>query len=659
MATTKVSELPTITALTDDDILIANDGNVTTSNITFANVISSIEAKSLTFTGNISFAGTTAGIDLGDLAAVDLSTPATDGQILAYEASSSSWKPVSNTTTPSLNDVALIGASTDVDLSVGNLFTVRGDGATTDGAIKLNCSQNSHGVTIQAPPHASAATYTLTLPDDTGTSGQALTTDGSGALSWADASGGSSFSVKPVVTAVDAAAVDQGTLWTAVQTVDQEYPGLAWYFYDYTGSSNSFNTTGTTGTVGGFENTPGTYTIKARAAWPFGVSDEVSINVTINAFSLNQNNLFGGLDGMQGTFDFYPSTASNYIALQGAVVYKNGDYVFDNGVEVADTANCIAFWSYTTDVLVAFRYNQSNALEFSYKFYNVSSLPAQGLVMTGSSSFYTSVSSQDTASNASSVLGKRIPAVGNYTGGVGSQHFLSITPAGSEFDNFGSDGSDWSYGFVLADDWVSGGTANQMLSPTGGDYIVNTVAAFGFGSTPYEYVHYGNNTSSFSSSSVGTSWSISSDGWMIGNAGDLVVVTFDSATNNWSFYVEGVLKAVTTGLSTYMNATTTVTELRLGDAAGSAATAYPDDYNELGGWPWRLSNIFVANGTAFTQAQVTELTADKADLSTSDNYTSFTTFATVTGSGVTSVKGAATYARGDISFPNTRAAVYS
>lgn len=146
---------------------------------------------------------------------------------------------------------------------------------------------------------------------------------------------------------------------------------------------------------------------------------------------------------------------------------------------------------------------------------------------------------------------------------------------------------------------------------------------------------------------------------MIGNAGDLVVVTFTASTNTWDFYVEGVLKATTTSLSTYMNATTTVTELRFGDVAGSSATAYPDDYNELGGWPWRLSNIFVANGTAFTQAQVTELTADKADLSTSDNYADFTTFATITGSGVTSVKGAATYARGDIAFTNTRAALYS
>ena len=58
--------------------------------------------------------------------------------------------------------------------------------------LKLNCSQNSHGVTIQAPPHSAAATYTLILPNNTGTSGQVLTTNGSGVLSFTTVSGGGS-----------------------------------------------------------------------------------------------------------------------------------------------------------------------------------------------------------------------------------------------------------------------------------------------------------------------------------------------------------------------------------------------------------------------------------------------------------------------------------
>ena len=59
-----------------------------------------------------------------------------------------------------------------------------GDGSSTDGQIQLNCSQNTHGVKIKSPPHSAGASYTLTLPDTTGTTGQFLQTDGSGALSW-------------------------------------------------------------------------------------------------------------------------------------------------------------------------------------------------------------------------------------------------------------------------------------------------------------------------------------------------------------------------------------------------------------------------------------------------------------------------------------------
>ena len=59
-----------------------------------------------------------------------------------------------------------------------------GDGTSTDGQIQLNCSQNTHGVKIKSPPHSAGASYTLTLPDTTGSTGEFLQTDGSGALSW-------------------------------------------------------------------------------------------------------------------------------------------------------------------------------------------------------------------------------------------------------------------------------------------------------------------------------------------------------------------------------------------------------------------------------------------------------------------------------------------
>lgn len=57
-------------------------------------------------------------------------------------------------------------------------------GATASAAVTLNCESNTHGVTIQAPPHSANATYTLTLPTSDGSNGQYMTTDGSGNLAF-------------------------------------------------------------------------------------------------------------------------------------------------------------------------------------------------------------------------------------------------------------------------------------------------------------------------------------------------------------------------------------------------------------------------------------------------------------------------------------------
>ena len=62
---------------------------------------------------------------------------------------------------------------------------VKGNGSVS-GQIELNCENNSHGVAIQAPPHASSAAYTMILPVDMGTAGKQLTTDGASQLYWAD-----------------------------------------------------------------------------------------------------------------------------------------------------------------------------------------------------------------------------------------------------------------------------------------------------------------------------------------------------------------------------------------------------------------------------------------------------------------------------------------
>ena len=62
---------------------------------------------------------------------------------------------------------------------------VKGNGSVS-GILELNCEQNSHGVSIQAPPHSAGASYTMILPVDMGTAGKQLTTDGTSQLYWAD-----------------------------------------------------------------------------------------------------------------------------------------------------------------------------------------------------------------------------------------------------------------------------------------------------------------------------------------------------------------------------------------------------------------------------------------------------------------------------------------
>ena len=94
---------------------------------------------------------------------------------------------VLNVGTPS--DGTVTNAKTNfVSTSSAAGLQIKGDG-TTDGTLQLNCSQNSHGVKIKSPNHASAQSYTLTLPSTAPSADKALITDGSGNLSFGTAGG--------------------------------------------------------------------------------------------------------------------------------------------------------------------------------------------------------------------------------------------------------------------------------------------------------------------------------------------------------------------------------------------------------------------------------------------------------------------------------------
>ena len=88
-------------------------------------------------------------------------------------------------TTVKVNADAVTNAKTEFTPGL----TIKGDGSSADGKIILNCSQNSHGVSIAGPAHSAGQSYNLVLPTSVGSNGQVLATNGSNTnqLSWIDA----------------------------------------------------------------------------------------------------------------------------------------------------------------------------------------------------------------------------------------------------------------------------------------------------------------------------------------------------------------------------------------------------------------------------------------------------------------------------------------
>ena len=111
-----------------------------------------------------------------------------------------------------------------------NIPVVTGDSTNGSGQITLNCENNSHGIKLKGPPHSAGANYTITLPNDTGTSGQALITNGSGVTSWSTTVAGRDVSADGTkLDGIESAATADQTaaeILTAVKTVDGGSSGL-------------------------------------------------------------------------------------------------------------------------------------------------------------------------------------------------------------------------------------------------------------------------------------------------------------------------------------------------------------------------------------------------------------------------------------------------
>ena len=468
---------------------------------------------------------------------------------------------------------------------------------------------------------------------------------------------GVGYEVKPTISAVQPATVLQGQQWQATQTGDSDIVDGVWSFYGYTGSG-SYSKSSSAGTVIGIENTPGTYTVNARQAWAFGVSDPVTLTVQVNPFTLTRTTMFGGIDGLQGRFNLSSVDTTDYIAITGAVVDPgSGSYVWDaDGSVQSEAANCIALYSYTRDILVAFRISATNTFEQVASHPSVATLPTQGQVPnSGSFTTYLTVSSQKDAAVASAVLGKHVPLGGQYTQGLGSQHYLKLTPAvPTTYAGFGSSNANWSYGFRLTDDWMANGYGNQMLAPgSDSEFFLNTINGLGISSNPFESVIYGNNTAGpFDSSTNAATWDISSANWKIASAGDLVVVTFNTTGSLWAVYVEGTKIYENNSVYVYMpSAVTTATTLEFGNFSRALGMiAYQTGDKQPAGWYSRLDSLFVSVGTAFDASQVTSLVTHKADLTAAPEYPLMTSLGVFDDNVIQDTKGGITYTRESFGF---------
>ena len=111
------------------------------------------------------------------------------------------------------NTISSTNTNGNILLEANGTGKIEVRGNTNSGAVILNCENNSHGVTLQAPAHSDfSGDYTLTLPINDGDANQFLKTNGSGVLSWDDpaaltvaqgGTGATSFADKAVLITQD------------------------------------------------------------------------------------------------------------------------------------------------------------------------------------------------------------------------------------------------------------------------------------------------------------------------------------------------------------------------------------------------------------------------------------------------------------------------
>lgn len=186
----------TVTSVTTTNVVLPITGVAdTTSTSLTANVFPNLIEGDVVYWDNAAGSWKNRALALDDLSDVNLTVAPTSSNVLRYDGTEfiAGSADLVEDTTPQLggdldtNNHSIVSTGTNdisFDPSVGQNVVFRGNATDGSGRIVLNCEDNTHGVTVQGPPHSAAANYDLILPNDMGTSGYVLSTDGASTTSW-------------------------------------------------------------------------------------------------------------------------------------------------------------------------------------------------------------------------------------------------------------------------------------------------------------------------------------------------------------------------------------------------------------------------------------------------------------------------------------------
>lgn len=189
-------------------------------------------------------------------------------------------------------------------------FVVKGNATGGSAGITLNCEANTHGVTIKSPPHASAATYTLTLPDDTGNANELLKTDGSGGLSWSTVTVGGNDVIVPH-TGVNYSALNTDHVTTHLSAIDTALGNVGGGGWTYSAINSS--TSAQVGYHYSCDTSSGAFTLTAPALSGVNAGQEIRVKLATAGNDLTVATT--GSDTIDGLASFTLNVSKSAITL--------------------------------------------------------------------------------------------------------------------------------------------------------------------------------------------------------------------------------------------------------------------------------------------------------------------------------------------------------